>query len=70
VLRRLLDLHPTQVTLEELVVDLAPDAEEFASRDAIERAVLELTRAGLVRRNGEFALPSRAALRFDELPGA
>ena len=69
VLRELLLLHPVQVTVEELIVDLAADPEEFAERDAIERAVRDLARAGLLHRNGEFALPSRAALRFDELLG-
>jgi hypothetical protein len=69
VLRQLLLLHPTLVTVEELIVDLAADPEEFAERDAIERAVRELTRAGLLHRNGEFAIPSRAALRFNELSG-
>jgi hypothetical protein len=69
VLRQLLLLHPTLVTVEELIVDLASDPEEFAERDAIERAVRELTRAGLLHRSGEFAIPSRAALRFNELSG-
>jgi hypothetical protein len=67
VLRQLLLLHPTQMTLEELVVDIAADPESFAERDAVERAVRDLARAGLVHRSGEFAVPSRAALRFDEL---
>jgi hypothetical protein len=67
VLRQLLHLHPTQVTIGELVTDLASHPADFAERDAIERAVRELTRAGLVNRNGGFVLPSRAALRFAEL---
>lgn len=69
VLRQLLLLHPTQVTVEELIVDLAADPSHFAERDAIERAVRELARAGLAHRSGEFAIPSRAALRFNELLG-
>lgn len=69
VLRQLLLLHPAQVTLEELVTDIAADPDEFAERDAIERAVRELARAGLLHRNGDFAIPSRAALRFSELLG-
>jgi hypothetical protein len=69
VLRQLLLIHPTQVTVEELIRDIAVDAEEFAERDAIERAVRDLGRAGLLHRNGEFAIPSRAALRFNELLG-
>lgn len=69
VLRQLLLIHPAQVTVEELIVDVAADPDAFAERDAIERAVRELARAGLVHRNGEFAIPSRAALRSDELLG-
>lgn len=69
VLRQLLLLHPAQLTLEELIVDLAKDPEAFAERDAIERAVRDLGRAGLVHRNGEFAVPSRAAVRFEQLLG-
>jgi hypothetical protein len=67
VLRQLLHLHPTQVTVGELIADVAADPEEFAERDSVERAVRDLARAGLVHRSGEFAVPSRAALRFSEL---
>jgi predicted transcriptional regulator len=67
VLRQLLLLHPAQVTVEELITDVAADPEEFAERDSVERAVRDLARAGLVHRNGEFAIPSRAALHFSEL---
>jgi predicted transcriptional regulator len=69
VLRQLLLLHPGQVTVGELIRDVAADPDEFADRDAIERAVRDLARSGLVHRNGEFAIPSRAALRFNELLG-
>jgi hypothetical protein len=69
VLRQVLVLHPAQVTLAELVREIASDPDAFAERDAIERAVRELAHAGLLHRNGEFVLPSRAALRFNELTG-
>ena len=62
-------LHPTQVTLEELIREVAADPDAFAERDAIERAVRDLARAGLLHRSGELVLPSRAALRFSELLG-
>lgn len=67
VLRRLLALHPTQVTLAELTRELSADPDDFAERDAVERAVDELARAGLLHRNNDLVLPSRAALRFAEL---
>jgi len=68
VLQRLLDLHPTQLTLAELVRDVGGESAGFAERDAVERAVRELSGAGLVHRGGEpFVVPTRAALRFSEL---
>ena len=69
-LRRLLDLHPIQVTVEELVLDLASDPDDFAERDAVERAVRELVRCGLAHRVGDLAIPSRAAIRAAELQDA
>ncbi|HEU5141773.1 MAG TPA: hypothetical protein VFU04_01315, partial [Solirubrobacterales bacterium] len=67
VLSQLLALHPVQVTVEELLREIADDPEDFEERDAIERAVRDLAGAGLVHRLEDFAIPSRAALRFDEL---
>jgi len=67
VLRQLLALHPVQVTLEELHRELGIDPEDFAQRDAVERAVQDLAAAGLLHRLDEFAIPTRAALRFSEL---
>lgn len=69
VLRQLLALHPVQLTLEELQREIAGDEDDFAARDAVERAVHTLAATGLVHRNGELVLPSRAALRLDELLG-
>ncbi len=69
ILRQLVALHPIQLTLVELVREFAGEAGDFALKDAVERAVRELTAAGLVHRSGEVVLPSRAALRLDELLG-
>lgn len=69
VLDQLLALHPTQVTLAELIRELAGPEADFAARDAIERAVRDLGGAGLVHRSREFVVPSRAALRFSQLLG-
>ena len=70
VLRLALDLHPAQASIAEVVRELADDPEDFAQRDAIERAARDLARTGLLHRNGEFVFPTRAALRFDELLGS
>lgn len=69
VLRQLLALYPVQLTLEELTHEIAGEEADFAAKDAVARAVRELTAAGLAHRNGEVVLPSRAALRLDELLG-
>jgi len=63
----IVDLHPTPVTLAELVREMAGERPGFGERDAIERAVRDLVAAGLLRRNGDLVLPTRAALRFSEL---
>jgi hypothetical protein len=67
VLRQLLALHPVQLTFVELVREISGGPTDFAPTDAVERAVLHLGAAGLVNRNGDLVLPSRAALRFYEL---
>lgn len=68
VLQHVLALHPTQVTMAELIRDVGGESPDFEQRDAIERAVRDLTGAGLLHRHDSFVLPSRAAIRFDELP--
>jgi hypothetical protein len=67
ILHHLLAIHPVQITLEELVREIDERPQDFARRDAIERAVRELTGIGLLHRQDSFVVPSHAALRFDEL---
>ncbi len=67
VLQQLLDLHPAQVTVAELIREIAGESTGFAERDAIERAVRDLAGAGLLHRHDAFVAPTRAALRFSEL---
>jgi hypothetical protein len=69
VLRRLLELFPEQLSVEELARELDFDPDSFEQRDAVERAVRELAASGLAHRSGAFAFPTRAALRFDQLLG-
>lgn len=67
VLLLVLDLHPTLVSLAELSRELCGEQPRFEQRDAVERAVRDLAATGLLRRDGELVLPTRAALRFAEL---
>jgi hypothetical protein len=66
-LRQLLDLHPTRLTLDELTREFSASSGSFAERDAVERAVRDLAGVGLLHRSEEFVVPTRAALRFSEL---
>lgn len=60
-LQQVLALHPAAVTVEELTRELGE------APDDVDRAVRDLVAAGLLHRSGSLVLPSRAALRFDEL---
>ena len=67
VLQLVLNLHPTLLTVSEVVREVAGEEADFAERDSIERAVRDLSGAGLLHRKDDFAIPTRAALRFSEL---
>lgn len=66
VLASLLAEHPTQLTSLDLYRERR-DPDDFRERDAVDRAVQGLVSAGLVHRLGPFVVPSRAAVRFEEL---
>jgi hypothetical protein len=67
-LQRVLHLHPTRVTAAELVRDLAGEDADFAARDGVERAIRELTGAGLLHHTEDgLVTPTRAAIHFGEL---
>lgn len=55
--------HPTQLTGDDLHREIGDD-------DATDRAIGELVAVGLLRRDRETVLPTRAALRFDALDGS
>lgn len=67
VLHLVLALHPTPLTIADLARELGDG--EFGQRDAVERAVRDLVGSGLLHRSEALVLPSRAALRFEELTG-
>lgn len=70
VLRFLLDPRPVPLTLDEILTEfIGLDDGTFSERDRIHNAARDLACAGLAHRQGEFVLPSRAAVRFGELAG-
>lgn len=69
VLQYILAFHPVQTSLKELLREFDQGSGDAAQRDAVERAAQDLIGSGLLQRNGELLLPTRAALRFDELLG-
>jgi type IV secretory pathway protease TraF len=69
VLQQVLAVHPGQVTIAELVREVGGESPTFAERDAIERAVRDLAGVGLLHRTEAFIVPTRAAVRFNQLLG-
>jgi len=66
VLQLVLALRPAPITFAELARELDADR-SAAAHDALERAVRDLSAAGLLHRRADLVLPTRAAVRFDEL---
>lgn len=67
VLQQVLAFHPVLVTAAELKREVGGESPGFAEADAIERALRDLIGAGLLHEHGEFVIPTRAAVRFNEL---
>jgi hypothetical protein len=63
----LIECHPDRLTMPELVEEMCSGSKDPDRRDAVERAVRELTATGLVLRQGAFVVPTPAALRVGEL---
>jgi len=68
VLTQVLLLHPAQLSILELALRVETDLRS-CEQDAVERAVRELSRDGLLTCDCRRLAPSRAAVRFDELLG-
>lgn len=66
-LREVLSYYPSSFTLEELIRELTVCSVVVAERDAIERAVRDLTAGGLLHSMGDLVLPTRAAVLYYEL---
>lgn len=68
ILTQVLFLHPAQLTILELALRVETELRS-CEQDAVERAVRELSRDGLITCDCRRIAPSRAAVRFDELLG-
>ena len=68
VLTQVLVLHPAQLTILELALRVEADC-QASEQDAVECAVRELSRDGLLTCGCRWIAPSRAAVRFEELLG-
>lgn len=64
VLREVLSDYPETLTLEELVLVLTSGSPAFSDEDAVRLAVTELVGVGLLRRHGDYVLPTRPAVVF------
>ncbi|HXR60642.1 MAG TPA: hypothetical protein VN732_04885 [Solirubrobacterales bacterium] len=60
------ETFPQTLLLSDLIREVG-DPDDFAKRDAVERAVRELVKGGLIFRCSGTVLPTRAALRAYEL---
>lgn len=67
VLQLVLELHPAQVAVADLLREIGGESPGFAESDAVDRAVRDLAAVGLLHRHDDFVLATRAALRFDQL---
>ena len=67
VLSFLLRQHPAPSVLDEILSEMAEPTYGPYSRDDVDRAVRDLAHAGLLHRQGDLVLPTRAAVRFERL---
>ena len=67
VLGLLVQAFPEQLTLNEVIRELAAEPKDFGERDAIGNAARDLVGAGLLHRHDAFYFPTRACLRAHEL---
>ncbi len=70
ILIHVLTLHPAHLRLVELVREVTAGSADFADTDRFQRAARDLVSVGLLFISDELLLPTRAALRFNEIVSA
>lgn len=61
-MHHVLDEHPTLLSRSDLIRELSDDSDDWVQRDAVERAISELVKQGLLRCLDDYVLPTRSAL--------
>lgn len=61
-MHHILDEHPGLLSRSDLIRELADDPDDWIQRDAVERAISELVKQGLLRYLSDCVLPTRAAV--------
>jgi hypothetical protein len=69
VLLVVLVLHPALLSAEELRREVLADGQSFSEVDSHDRAVHDLIAVGLLRREGDSLVATRAAVHFYMLKG-
>jgi hypothetical protein len=67
VLIHVLTLHPSHLRLAEVVREVTAGSADFNDADRFQRASRDLVAVGLLIETAELLLPTRAALRFNEI---
>jgi hypothetical protein len=67
ILIHVLTLHPAHLRLAEVIREVTAGSADFADADRFERAARALAGVGLLLETAELLLPTRAALRFNEI---
>jgi hypothetical protein len=68
-LHHVLDEHPALLCKSDLIRELSNDPDDWVQRDAVERAISELVKRGLLQWLDDFVLPTRAAVYGRSLGG-
>lgn len=61
--------HPAQLTVTEIARELGAAPERSSDRLDADQAIDALVESGLLHRQGDFVLPTPAAMHFDRLLG-